>query len=111
MASSAPSHLSLPARRLYDGIRSLYELEAHDAALLVKALEAWDRAEEARQLLADEGIVITSRLGERKAHPAVAIERDSRSAFLAGMRQLGLDYEPVPGREQTRAARQTRWAR
>lgn len=110
MPADAPSHLSLPARRLYAGIRALYELEAHDAAILVKALEAWDRAEQARQLIADEGIVITSRLGERKPHPAVGIERDSRTAFLAGMRQLGLDYEPVPAQKRTEAARAARWA-
>ena len=111
MSADAPAHLSLPARRLYDGIRSLYELEAHDAAILVKALEAWDRAEQARQLVTEEGIVISTRLGERKPHPAIAIERDSRTAFLAGMRQLGLDYEPVTNQERTKAARQARWAK
>ena len=104
-----PAHLSLPARRLFDGIHELYELQDHDRAILVKALEAWDRAEQARQLIADDGLVILSRLGERKPHPAVAIERDSRTAFLAGMRQLGLDYEPVANTARTANVREARW--
>ena len=74
---------------MFDAIHELYELQDQDRAILVKALEAWDRAEQARQLIADDGLVILSRLGERKPHPAVAIERDSRTAFLAGMRQFG----------------------
>jgi hypothetical protein len=41
------------------------------------------------------GLMVTSRLGEQKPHPLLGIERDSRAAFLAGMRHLNLDYEPV----------------
>src|SRR5688572_6720409 len=101
-----PRHLSLPARRLFASVVELYELEAHDLAIFVKSLEAWDRAEQARELVAAEGLLITSRLGERKAHPAVMIERDSRTAFLSGMRQLGLDdAEPSPT-ARTAAARE-----
>lgn len=111
MSSGAPSHLSLPARRLFDGILELYALEGHDRALLVKALEAWDRAEQARVLVTEEGLVILSRLGERKPHPAVAIERDSRAAYMAGMRQLGLDFEPVRNHDRTAKARDARWAK
>jgi P27 family predicted phage terminase small subunit len=107
---TGPKHLSLPARRLFDGIHKLYELEAHDDAVLVKALEAWDRAEQARVVLATEGLTVTSRFGEVRVHPLVAVERDSRSAFLAAMRQLGLDYEPTPAHKRTAAAREARWS-
>lgn len=55
--------------------------------------------------------MVTSRLGEAKVHPAVQVERDSRTAFLAGMRQLGLDYEPVSNTSRTAAARSVRWRR
>lgn len=110
-AKRAPAHLSTPAKRLFAAVHELYELEQHDDAILVKALEAWDRAEQARELVQVDGLVILTRLGERKAHPAVAIERDSRAAFLAGMRQLGLDYEPVPNQARTANARAARWPR
>jgi P27 family predicted phage terminase small subunit len=107
---SSPKHLTLPARRLFDGIHKLYDLEPHDDAVLVKALEAFDRAEQARTILATEGLTVTSRFGELKVHPLIAVERDSRAGFLAGMRQLGLDYEPTPAHKRTAAAREARWS-
>lgn len=94
--SRAPRHLSKPARELYATVVTDYELEAHHLSILTKGLEAFDRAEAARQLVETEGLVIDSRLGERKPHPAVAIERDSRSAFLAAIKQLGLDLTGPP---------------
>ena len=110
MTNRPPPHLSAAATRLYASVVEDYRLEAHHLASLTKALEAWDRAEQARRLVEAEGIVIANRLGERKPHPAVAIERDSRSAFLAGMRQLALDYEVPGGSKRTAAAREARWA-
>lgn len=111
MPSNAPTHLSLPARRLFDSVLKLYALEDHDRAILAKALEAWDRAEQARQQIDTDGLMVTSRLGEPKPHPLLSTERDSRSAFLAAMRQLGLDYEPVPAQKRTHNAREARWAK
>lgn len=107
---TAPKHLSPAARSLFNSIHELYELAPHDDAILTKALEAWDRAEQARALVDADGLIITSRLGEQKAHPAAALERDSRAAFLAGMRQLGLDYQPTPAHTRTAAARAARWS-
>lgn len=105
----APEHLSLPARRLFDSIHGLYALEDHDRAVLVKALEAWDRGEQARQRIDADGLTVTSRFGEVKPHPLLTVERDARSAFLAAMRQLGLDYEPVTNQQRTANARAARW--
>jgi hypothetical protein len=84
-------------------------MEPHDLAVLTKALEAWDRAEQARTRIDADGLMVTSRLGEQKPHPLLGIERDSRTAFLARMRQLNLDYEPIAHHEQTAAARAARW--
>ncbi|WP_292409994.1 P27 family phage terminase small subunit [Mesorhizobium sp.] len=61
----------------------------------MKAAEAHDRGEEAREILKADGIVITDRVGTKKAHPAVAIERDARVAFMRGVRELGLDIDTV----------------
>lgn len=103
-AATAPKHLSRAAGELYRAVMAAYDLEAHHVAILVKSLEAHDRGEAAREIVAREGLLIDSRLGERKPHPAVAIERDSRAAFLAGVRQLGLDLEgpPPPSSRQPR---------
>ncbi len=107
--TARPKHLSPAARRLYAEITQAFVLEAHDVAVLTKALEAHDRAEQARRIIDEEGLLTTTRFGEQKANPAVQIERDSRSAFLAGMRQLRLDYEPISATDRTAAARSARW--
>lgn len=93
---NAPRHLSAAAKALYQDVAGDYQLEPHHLAILTKALEAFDRAEAARAVVERDGILTTSRLGEVKPHPAVAIERDSRTAFLAGVKQLGLDIEGPP---------------
>jgi hypothetical protein len=45
--------------------------------------------------------MFNDRFGAPKPHPLLPIERDSRAAFLAGMKALQLDLEPLrdhPGR-------------
>jgi hypothetical protein len=59
------------------------------------AAEAWDRTQQAREILARDGITVEGREGV-KAHPAIMIERDSRLAFARLVAQLSLDNdEPV----------------
>jgi hypothetical protein len=96
VSKAAPTHLSGPARRLYAAVTARYVLEAHHIAILVKALEAFDRADAARAIVESAGLLVTSRLGEVKPSPAVVIERDSRAAFYSGIKQLGLDLEGPP---------------
>ena len=59
--------------------------------LLQLAGEAWDRCQEAREAIARDGLIV---LTTGRAHPAVAIERDSRLAFARLIRELDLDAEP-----------------
>lgn len=86
-----PAHLEAATRRWVEGIIADFDLDSHHHKILVKAAEAHDRGEQARKLLKDDGIVITDRFGTKKAHPAVAIERDARVAFMRAVRELGLD--------------------
>ncbi len=88
-----PRHLSPASRRLWSSVVADFALEADPAALrlLTLACEASDRAEQARKLLDAEGIVVTSARGDRRPHPAVAIERDARIATARLLRELGLE--------------------
>lgn len=95
-ASGAPRHLSSSSRAWYETVLADFDLEPHHIRLLQLAAEAWDRGQEARQLLAQSGVVIPDRFGVPRAHPAVAIERDSRIAFARLVRELDLDGEPAP---------------
>jgi P27 family predicted phage terminase small subunit len=98
----APRHLSPEAAALWHRILRDFSLEAHHLAILSSALEAHDRMRQAQASIADLGVVVSGRYGPR-ANPAVAIERDSRLAFLRAVRELGLDLEaPATSRPPTR---------
>jgi hypothetical protein len=57
----APSHLSRSSRAVWAEILGGWELEAHELALLERALTALDRAEEARRLVEAHGPLIEGR--------------------------------------------------
>jgi phage terminase small subunit len=88
---SIPPHLSASSRRWIKQILADFDLESFHFRLLIKAAEAWERSEQAREQLARDGITVPDRYGVLKAHPAVAIERDSRLAFARLLRELALD--------------------
>jgi len=93
---SAPKHLSPEAKRIWKEILREYAID--DAAglrILRTALEAWDRAQGAREVIEQEGMQIVDRFGQSKAHPLLAVERDARAGFLQGMKALNLDIEPL----------------
>ncbi|UFW82873.1 P27 family phage terminase small subunit [Bradyrhizobium barranii] len=91
MTHVIPKHLAPPTRRWIKQILADFDLESFHFRLLVKAGEAWDRSEQAREAVAADGITVPDRYGVLKAHPAVAIERDSRLAFARLLRELALD--------------------
>jgi phage terminase small subunit len=63
--------------------------------LLVEGLRSLDRIEEARRVIAAEGLILRSaRSGVAHAHPAVAIERQARVSFFRIWRELGLVVDP-----------------
>jgi hypothetical protein len=72
-----------------------YELEPHHERLLQAAAEAWDRLQEAREVLRKDGTYVEGRYGKR-AHPAVAVERDSRIAFARCSASSTSTASPAP---------------
>ncbi len=95
-----PAHLKPQTRRWWSSVIADFALEAHHVRVLTLAGEAWDRTQEARERLAADGTYLADRFGQLRAHPAVAVERDSRLAFARLLRELDLDVEPPrsPGR-------------
>jgi phage terminase small subunit len=96
----APKHLSAPSRDFWAWCVSEYVLERHHLLLLGQALQAWDRAEHARRAIRQAGLFMLDSRGQPRAHPAVAIERDSRESFARLLRQLDLEGEPDASRRR-----------
>jgi len=90
----APKHLRPATRRWWEGIARDYDLAPHHVKLLVAAGEAWDRYQQAREALAVNGTTFTDRFGMPHSRPEVAIERDSRLAFVRTLRELNMSENP-----------------
>ena len=78
-------------------------------ALMQTALEALDRADQARELLSREGITTTTTsTGAVHIHPAVRIEKDSRALFARIWSQLELGWDSeIDGRLENARHRET----
>ena len=88
----APTGLSTAARGWWRRLLGDYELDDQAGLLLLEsALRQFDRAEKARAILDKEGIVVTDRFGQQRAHPAAPLERDARAGMLAVFRALGIE--------------------
>jgi len=102
MTARAPAHLRPATRKWWRKTAEDFALEEHHLRLLTLAGEAWDRATEAREAIAAAGgPYILDRFKQPRAHPAVAVERDSRLAFARLVRELCLDdFEPPAPRPE-----------
>ena len=89
-----PNHLSPEMKRFWGGILKDFELESDALLVLRTACEQWDRAQQAREVLAQEGITLNG-----KKHAAIDVEKQAVGLFLRSMRQLGLDIV-APGSGQ-----------
>jgi len=97
-----PDGLSAEAGKLWTDVFEEFELPPHAAKTLHVACQTLDRLRQAQAALAADGITLDGRQGLRP-HPAIAIERDSRTAYLRAMREIGLDLElPTNARAPTR---------
>jgi phage terminase small subunit len=94
LSTQPPDHLSASAAEWWRSTVDRYELDPHHLKLLELMLGAWDMAEQAREILAVEGMLVPTGAGGSKAHPAVAILRDARLAVARLVRELDLDVAP-----------------
>lgn len=97
-----PGHLSKEGRKIWKGLIDEYRIaDTAGLRILRVALEAYDRAQAAREAIDRDGMTVADKFNQVKPHPLLPIERDSRAAFLAGLKALNLDLEPLrdaPGR-------------
>lgn len=97
-----PEHLAAHGRQFYSDVASEYEItDAAGLALLTTAAECVDRMRAAQVAIAIHGEVTVDRYGGPKVNPACALEKDARNGFLAAVKALNLDLEPLrdrPGR-------------
>jgi phage terminase small subunit len=85
----APSHLRPDTQAWWQSVHLEYDLAEHHAMLLRLACEAWDRCQEAREILTADGIIAGGREAGVRPHPCIAIERKQ-----ARLRQTGSPIIP-----------------
>ena len=99
-----PRHLSEAMRTWVSSIADRYEIESQHFKILVLAAEAWDRCESARAVLTKQGVSYIDRFGAPRSRPEVAVERDSRIAFVRCLAALALENETPDERPRPRVA-------
>lgn len=89
-----PRHLTAEGRQLWTKLRGDFAIDdSAGLALLQAAAEAHERGQQARRLIAEQGLTVQDRFGQAKPHPATNIERDARAQLLAALRALRLQPE------------------
>jgi P27 family predicted phage terminase small subunit len=101
-AIGPPKRLSTEARKSWQKVVDEYQI-VDDTGLIIltTAFEAFDRMRNAQDQIKLEGMTSVDRFGQVKAHPLLTVERDARAQFLAALKALNLDVEPLadrPGR-------------
>jgi P27 family predicted phage terminase small subunit len=110
-AMKAPKHLKSATRRWWESVVADWQLEPHHVRLLTLAAEAWDRCQEARELIQRDGLTVATKAGGPRLHPAVRVETDARLAFARLIRELDLDVTPPAEGKRAPALRSIAGAR
>jgi len=95
-----PAHLSQSMRRWWRDLNATFDFEAHQYKVLRVACEAYDRAQQARAVLAKKGLTFVDRFGSPKPRPEIGIERDARISFVRCLRELALSEQPPEGHDR-----------
>jgi phage terminase small subunit len=91
--SKAPKHLRKATKQFWLQVVRDFALEPHHVRLLTHACECWDRVEQAREAVANDGAYFSDRFNQRKMHPALSVEKDNRTLFAKLIRELNLDVD------------------
>ncbi len=85
-----PSGLSPRSGHLWRETLSTWELSPTEMAVLEGGLRSLDRADQAAEVLKEEGLSTVDRYGAPRAHPLIDIELRARREFANAVRQLGV---------------------
>jgi len=97
--SKIPSHLSKEASLIFKNLSAEFGIDDSAGLRILRvACEAFDRAQAAREAIERDGLTVVDKAGQIKPHPLLPIERDSRAAFLAGLKALNLSDWLKPGK-------------
>jgi len=77
----SPAELRTSGRKLWRSVQAEYALEEHERALLLEMCRTVDSLDHLAAVVAAEGELVTTRLGEQKAHPALVESRQLKVAF------------------------------
>jgi len=116
-APAVPAGLSKRSAQLWRDVVGEYQLSDAELEVLRCACQTLDRADQAAEVVAREGVTVVDRYGTPKAHPAVDIENRSRALFARLVAQLGvkdLDDSARPDPQvsaKARRAANARWSR
>jgi hypothetical protein len=86
-----PGSLDRRRRALWRAIVADYELSDAEYQILEDALRLTQRADEAANIVNDEGVTIADRYGTPKTHPAVDVELRCRVNAARLLRQLHVE--------------------
>lgn len=88
-----PDHLSERSQLLWSHLVGDRVKSPERIALFQTALDALDRADEAKQVLDAEGLTFTTKTtGTKHLHPLLRVEKDARALFARIWNQLSLHW-------------------
>ena len=104
-----PPGTGTAGRRLWRSVLTEFELAEHEMALLARACRVADTCGALQTVVDSEGPLVTSRLGETRAHPAL-VELRQQSLLLARLVvalrvPIGDQEGAADGRSQRRGVR------
>jgi P27 family predicted phage terminase small subunit len=99
MTDRAPKGLNSEARTLWKSIMSEFEItDSGGTAILRSACETLTALRKAESEVETAGMVFLDRYGKPRAHPLMPVVRDLRAQYLAALKMLNLDLEPLRDR-------------
>ncbi len=89
-----PDHLSEKSKKIWKSVIPSDGKTLPRQVFILSALESLDRAEAARLVIDEEGMLLpASEKGIAHVHPLLKVEKDSRALFAKIWAQMNMPYE------------------
>ena len=94
MANHAPKSLDKESRGIWKSITDSWELDESMLLVLQISLESLTRLRQAQAEVERDGLTYKTQSGIIKSHPSLALEKESRAAWMQSWKMLNLGIEP-----------------